>query len=81
MKLNDKQLRTAEKVLGNNEAKLMSIPGVIGVGMGLTETGDRPAVHVYVNVEATGGQIPTAIPGQIDNVPIRIIKTDEIKAR
>jgi hypothetical protein len=81
MKMNDEQLRNAEKALANHEAKLMGIPGVVGVGMGLTENGDRPAIHVYVNVEATGGQIPAAIPGQIDNIPIRIIKTDEIKVR
>lgn len=81
MKANDEQVRSAEQALANNEAKLMSIPGVVGVGMGLTETGDRPAIHVYVNVAATGGQIPAAIPRQIDNVPVRVIKTDEFKAR
>jgi hypothetical protein len=74
-------LRMAEAVLAANQAKLMSIPGVIGVGMGLTEQGDRPAIHVYVQTQATGGTVSAAIPKQINNVPIRIIETDEIRAR
>jgi hypothetical protein len=80
-KVNQEELRIAEKVLASNEAKLMGIPGVVGVGMGLTERGGEPAIHVYVNTQATGGTIPTAIPKQIDNVPVRTIETDAIKAR
>ena len=80
-KLDERQLRTAEKVLASNEAKLMGMPGVVGVGMGLTEKGNRPAIHVYVNTQATGGTIPIAIPKEIDGVPVRIMETDEIKAR
>jgi hypothetical protein len=74
-------LRMAEEVLATNAAKLMRIPGVVGVGMGLTEQGDRPAIHVYVQTQATDGTVAAAIPKQINNVPIRIIETDEIKAR
>jgi hypothetical protein len=80
-KVDEGQLGRAEKVLAQNEAKLMGVPGVVAVGMGLTEQGDRPAIHVYVNKQATGGRVPTAIPKQIDNVPVQIIETDEIKAR
>jgi hypothetical protein len=74
-------LRIAEAVLAANQAKLLKIPGVVGVGMGLTEQGDRPAIHVYVQTQATGGTVPDAIPKQINNVPIRIIETDEIRAQ
>src|SRR5919197_1135601 len=80
-KMNKEQLRVAQEVLAKHEAKLMSIPGVVGVGIGSTKKGNRPAIHVYVNVEATGGTIPAAIPKQIENVPVRVIETDEIKAR
>jgi len=80
-KVDEGQLLRAEKVLASNEAKLMGVPGVVGVGMGLTEKGDRPAIHVYVNTQATGGTIPTAIPREIDGVTVRIIETAEIKAR
>ncbi|HEX3033841.1 MAG TPA: hypothetical protein VHT73_01750 [Thermodesulfobacteriota bacterium] len=40
MKVHKEQLHTAERVLANNEAKLMSVPGVVAVGLGLTEEGD-----------------------------------------
>jgi hypothetical protein len=80
-KMDEGQLRRAEKVLASNEAKLMGVPGVVGVGMGLTEKGDRPAIHVYVNTQSTGGTIPIAIPKEIDGVTVRIMETDEIKSR
>ena len=79
--VNKEALRMAEEVLATNAAKLMSIPGVVGVGMGLAEQGDRPVIHVYVQTQVTGGTVPAAIPKQINNVPIRIIETDEIRAR
>jgi hypothetical protein len=80
-RIDEKALQTASAVLARHEAELMSAPGVVGVGLGLTEKGDQPAIHVFLNVKATGGTIPAAIPKQIENVPVRIIETDEIKAR
>lgn len=70
----------AEKVRAENEAKLLAIPGVAAVGTGLTEQGDQSAIHVYVNTKATGGR-PAAIPSEIENIPVRVITTDEIRAR
>ncbi|MGH8614807.1 MAG: hypothetical protein ACREYF_22960 [Gammaproteobacteria bacterium] len=70
-----------EKVRANNEAKLLAIPGVAAVGTGLTEQGDRSAIHVYLNLKKTGGRIPAAIPSEIENIPVRVLTTDEIKAR
>jgi len=67
-KIDEEQLRRAEKVLASNEAKLMGIPGVVAVGMGLTEKGDRPAIHVFVDLQASGGNIPASIPKQISIV-------------
>ena len=81
MEVDKGQLGIAERVLADNEAKLMSIPGVVAVGLGLTEEGDRPAIHVYVDVDAAGGAVPAAVPKQIDNVPVRVIKTGEVKAQ
>jgi hypothetical protein len=37
VKMDKEQFSMAEKVLANNESKLMNIPGVVGVGIGLTE--------------------------------------------
>lgn len=71
----------AEEVRADNEAKLLAIPGVAAVGTGLTEQGDRSAIHVYVDLNETDGRIPAAIPREIENVPVRVITTDDIKAR
>jgi hypothetical protein len=80
-RIDEEVLQTASEVLARHEAELMSVPGVIGVGLGLTETDERPAIHVFLNVTPTGSTSPAAIPKQIDHVPVRIIETDEIKAR
>ena len=77
----NQQPAIAEKVRTDNEARLLAIPGVAAVGTGLTEQGDRSAIHVYVNLKETGGHIPAAIPAEIENVPVRAITTDDIKAR
>ena len=79
----DKQVfRRVETVLANHDTELLAIAGVVGVGIGLTEQGDQPVIHVYVNnMETTGGMIPTAIPKQVQGVPVRIITTGEVKAQ
>jgi hypothetical protein len=75
------ELQKAQAALAKHEAMLMNVPGVVGVGVGLLETGDHAAIHVYLNVQATGGTIPPAIPQQLDSVPVRVIKSDDIRAR
>jgi len=74
-------LQKAQAALAKHEARLMSTSGVVGVGVGTTADGNSAAIHVYVNVEATGGTIPPTLPQQLDGVPVRVIKTDEMKAR
>lgn len=39
---------SAKAARSRNEAMLMKIPGVVGVGVGLTEKGNRAAIHVFV---------------------------------
>src|SRR5262245_23415209 len=81
VRVNKRQLHVAEKVLATHKADLMSIPGVVGVGIGLTAKGDQSTIHVYVDVGASGSAILPTVPQQIDRVPMRIIETDEIKVR
>jgi hypothetical protein len=75
------ETQKAQAALAKHEATLMNVPGVVGVGIGMTETGTDAAIHVYLDVQATGGTIPAAIPKQLDSVPVRVIKTDEMRAR
>jgi hypothetical protein len=80
-RVNQAQVRRAQEVLAAHEARLMEIPGVVGVGVGMTEQGDRAAIQVFVNVVATGGRVPEVLPQQLEGVPVRVIHTDAIKAR
>jgi hypothetical protein len=81
MGVDNAELQKAQAVLAKHEAMLMNVPGVVGVGVGLTEAGNHAAIHVYVNVQATGGTLPPALPTRLDSVPIRVFETDEIRAR
>ena len=81
IKMDNAEIQKAQAALAKHEATLMDVPGVVGVGIGMTETGKDAAIHVYLDVQATGGTIPAAIPEQLDHVPVRVIKTDGMKAR
>ena len=74
------QLLAVQQVQRINEAQLLSVPGVIGVGIGLTERGDELALHVYLNVNAAGAS-PAAIAQQADGVPVRLMESDTFEAR
>jgi len=73
------QLRFVREVQRNNEAWLFSIPGVIGVGIGLDERGDGLALHVHLNVHATGASA-AEVPQHVDGVVVRAMETNEIVA-
>jgi hypothetical protein len=74
------QLSSVQEVQRRHEAQLFSIPGVIGVGIGLTERDDELALHVYLNVNAIGVSA-AAVPQQADGVLVRVMETDEIVAQ
>jgi len=79
--VNNAELAKAQAALAKHEAMLMKIPGVVGVGLGMTDAGDHVAIHVHLNVQATGDRIPDAIPNQLDHVPVRVIRSGKMKAR
>jgi hypothetical protein len=73
------QLLAVQQVQRNNEAQLFSVPGIVGVGIGLTERGDELGLHVYLDVNALGASY-AAIPQQVDAVPVQIMESDELRA-
>jgi hypothetical protein len=77
--VSEEELRPAIEVQRSNENKLLGIPGVVAVGVGLAEDGSGPAIHVYLNVDAPRASA-SAISSQINGVPVRVFETDEIKA-
>jgi hypothetical protein len=80
IQLSEAELAPVVQAQRNNEAHLFSLPGVVGVGIGLTEPGDALAIHVYLN-----GDVPeasqAAIPPEVDGIPVRILETDVIVPR
>ena len=79
--MDNAEIQKAQAALAKYEATLMNVPGVVGVGIGMTERGNDAAIHVYLDVQATGGTIPQDIPKHLDNVPVRVIQSDEMRAR
>lgn len=77
--VSEEELRPAIEVQRSNENRLFDNPGVVAVGVGLTEDGSGPAIHVYLNVDAPRASA-FAISRQINGVPVRVFETDEIKA-
>ena len=77
--VSEEELRPAIEVQRRSENKLFDTPGVVAVGVGLTEDGDGPAIHVYLDVDVPRASA-AAISRQINGVPVRVFETDEIKA-
>jgi hypothetical protein len=72
--------RAAERAKNRHEAALLAIPGVVGVGVGVSETVAGDAV-VEVYVEKATPAARSAVPGQVDGVHVKVVETGEIVAR
>ncbi|MDJ0647737.1 MAG: hypothetical protein QNJ60_03440 [Xenococcaceae cyanobacterium MO_188.B19] len=64
---------TIEKVKADWEERLMAMPGVMGVGIGLTQDRQKTCIKVYVNRQssAQADQIPQEIEGYPVEVEVR----------
>jgi hypothetical protein len=67
------------RVKERHEGRLLSIPGVVGVGVGVSEKAiGQAAIEIYVK-QATES-LGRALPSSLDNVEAKIIETGEIRA-
>jgi hypothetical protein len=67
------------KVKERHEGRLLAIPGVIGVGVGVSEKAiGQAAIEIYVK-EATEARRQT-LPQSLDGVEVKTIETGEIRA-
>lgn len=67
------------RVKERHETKLLGIPGVVGVGVGLSDTvGAQPVIKVYVK-KATA-QLRRTLPPSLEGVDVEIVETGEIFA-
>ena len=70
-------LAPAHEAKNRHERELMSQPGVIGLGVGMSDNSVEGAVVVYI--DRTMGRAP-AMPERLDNVKVRVVFTDPIVA-
>lgn len=67
------------RVKERHEGRLLAIPGVVGVGVGLSgRVTGQPVIEVYIK-EATSA-LQQALPSSLDGVEIKIVETGEIFA-
>jgi hypothetical protein len=65
-------------VQARHEDGVMGIPGVVGIGIGLTEDGKDLAFIVYV--EKLTAAVKAQVPDRIEGVPVRMIESGIFKA-
>jgi len=67
------------RVKEKHEGRLMNIPGVVGVGVGLSDRVlGQPVIEVYVR-EATAA-LRRALPSSLDGVEVKVVETGEFFA-
>jgi hypothetical protein len=67
------------RVKERHEGRLLAIPGVIGVGVGVSEkTSRQAAIEIYV--KEAGESQHRVLPKSLDGVEVKIIETGEIRA-
>ena len=66
--MNNKHIQEVKEA---SEKRLMSIPGVMGVGIGLTKDRRERCIKVYASSEASLAKIPKEIEGCPVEVEIR----------
>jgi hypothetical protein len=58
--------------------EMMKIPGVVGTGVGI---GDRATAVIEVFVTKKTNAISSAVPNQLDGIPVRIVPTGNFVVR
>jgi len=69
-------LEKAIKVKEKYALELMSIPGVVGVGVG----GKEECAKIIVNVIKLTESLKNEIPEELEGVPVEVVETGVLKA-
>jgi hypothetical protein len=84
--MSDQAIQRAQEVKRRHEKELLRKPNVVAVGVGFRSRGGQPTnevcivVSVKVKVAASQLRSKDVIPASIDNVPVDVIATGEIRA-
>ena len=65
-----------KQILKVHTAELMALPGVVGVAIGETE--DQAACLLVMALSVTD-ELRDILPPSLDDVPVRLVETGEIK--
>jgi hypothetical protein len=77
--VNPAALDAVRKVKIRHEAQLMSVPGVVGVGIGQSEKlPGQAAIEIYVKEPASA--MRSQLPSSLDGIEVKIVETGEIHA-
>ncbi len=67
------------RVKERHEGRLLGVPGVVGVGVGLSDRiGGQPVIEIYVK-QATDS-LRQSLPSSLEGVPVNIVETGEFFA-
>lgn len=72
-------IANAIQVKSRHEQTLLSIPGVVGVGVGLSQKARTQGV-IQVYVKKATDELTKALSNQIEGIPVEVIETGEILA-
>lgn len=74
-----KAIEAANKVKERNEKAILNIEGVVGMGIGLSETAPGQVV-IEVYVKKSAHEMKYVIPEVLEDIPVKIVETGEIIA-
>lgn len=74
----DARIEELRTIQARHEARIMRIPGVVGVGIGLAENGQDMALIVYC--EKMTAAVISKVPKTIEGVSVRLIESGRFEA-
>jgi hypothetical protein len=77
--VNSAVIANASQVKGRHEQTIMNIPGVVGMGVGLSQTVPNQVV-IQVFVEQATEALTKTLPTQLEGVSVEIVETGEVVA-
>jgi hypothetical protein len=77
--VNQKAIEAVNKVKERNEEAILKIEGVVGMGIGISETVPGQVV-IEVYVKKSAHEMRNIVPEMLENIPVKIVETGEIIA-